>query len=169
MGWPDGAFGEGNLVLYIANLLVAPYGFQNTDSGCLHILQKKKSEPVLPNFGDNERMMESGFVIPQDIPNHSWIKRGLDAAPNRYGIKPGRHWDGVDRSNGRFTATVRCFFYTFGCSKRKLFEIFLLISVFCFAGYEKELFTRTNEKRATEREAYLWSVSDMWLELIFCP
>ncbi|KAL0373029.1 UNVERIFIED_CONTAM: hypothetical protein Scaly_0984500 [Sesamum calycinum] len=28
-------------------------------------------------------------------------------------------------------------------------------------GYEKELFKRMNEKRATEREAYLWSVSDM--------
>jgi hypothetical protein len=31
-------------------------------------------------------------------------------------------------------------------------------------GFEKGLFKRTNEKRATETEAYLWSVSDMWLE-----
>ncbi|XP_030543594.1 BUD13 homolog isoform X2 [Rhodamnia argentea] len=92
-----------------------------------HLVKKKHVEPALADFGDDEKMKESGFVIPQDIPSHSWLKRGLDAAPNRYGIRPGRHWDGVDRST----------------------------------GYEKELFKRMNEKRASEREAYLWSVSDM--------
>lgn len=92
-----------------------------------HLVKKKHEEPALADFGDDEKMKESGFVIPQDIPSHSWLKRGLDAAPNRYGIRPGRHWDGVDRST----------------------------------GYEKELFKRVNEKRASEREAYLWSVSDM--------
>ncbi|PKA60663.1 hypothetical protein AXF42_Ash006297 [Apostasia shenzhenica] len=92
-----------------------------------HLVKPKTSDPILEDFGENEKMKESGFIIPQTIPNHSWLKRGLDFTPNRYGIRPGRHWDGVDRSN----------------------------------GYEKELFKRQNEKRATETEAYLWSVSDM--------
>ncbi|KAJ4951277.1 hypothetical protein NE237_028109 [Protea cynaroides] len=92
-----------------------------------HLVKRKWSEPVLEDLGDEEKMKESGFIIPQDIPSHSWIKRRIDAPSNRYGISPGRHWDGIDRSN----------------------------------GYEKQYFKRMNEKHATEREAYLWSVSDM--------
>ncbi|GMP44088.1 hypothetical protein CsSME_00013186 [Camellia sinensis var. sinensis] len=88
---------------------------------------KKYPELVLSDLGDDDKMKESGFIVPQDIPSHSWLKRGLDAPPNRYAIRPGRHWNGVDCSN----------------------------------GFEKEIFKRTPEKRATESKAYLWSVSDM--------
>ncbi|KAJ7522951.1 hypothetical protein O6H91_18G032200 [Diphasiastrum complanatum] len=92
-----------------------------------HLVKKKSIEPVLEDFGMNDQMKESGFIIPQGIPQHSWLKRGIGPPLNRYGIKPGRHWDGVDRST----------------------------------GHEKELFKQKNEKKATELEAYLWSVSEM--------
>ncbi|BFI39997.1 pre-mRNA-splicing factor CWC26 [Marchantia polymorpha subsp. ruderalis] len=92
-----------------------------------HLVKKKMPEPVLPDFGASEEMKASGFIVPQDIPSHSWLKRGIAPPANRYGIKPGRHWDGVDRST----------------------------------GYERDMFKAKNEKQAMEREAYLWSVSDM--------
>lgn len=69
-----------------------------------HLVAKRRGlggEPAsLLDSAHRDDLLKSGFIVPQEVPIHSWMKRGIAPAFNRYNIRPGRHWDGVDRSNG---------------------------------------------------------------------
>ncbi|RCV09171.1 hypothetical protein SETIT_2G005600v2 [Setaria italica] len=40
-----------------------------------HLVKRKDPEFLIEDLGDDEKMKESGFIVPQNIPSHSWLKR----------------------------------------------------------------------------------------------
>ena len=65
-----------------------------TPTPTAHTHPAARPAPPCSPAAHGERLKKSGFIIPQEVPPHSWLRRGVGPPPNRYNIKPvGGGWE----------------------------------------------------------------------------